>query len=86
MFVCDIKLLMIVVIVIILVLNVLKVVVLLVNNVCFLIFEYKIIKDLDKEILFIFVNIVVYSVNLLIYFCKYIIVKWIWMVCFFCLK
>lgn len=82
MFVCDIKLLMIVVIVIILVLNVLKFVVLLVNNVCFLIFEYKIIKDLDKEILFIFVNIVVYSVNLLIYFLKFSLERRKRVVCF----
>lgn len=73
---------MIVVIVIILVLNVLKFVVLLVNNVCFLIFEYKIIKDLDKEILFIFVNIVVYSVNLLIYFLKFSLERRKRVVCF----
>lgn len=73
---------MIVVIVIILVLNVLKFVLLLVNNVCFLIFEYKIIKDLDKEILFIFVNIVVYSVNLLIYFLKFSLERRKRVVCF----
>lgn len=67
----DTKLPMTVVTVIILALNALKVAASLANNVRFLIFEYKITKDSDKETSFILVNIVVHSVNPLIYFLKF---------------
>lgn len=60
-----------VVTVIILALNALKLASSLANNVRFLIFEYKITKDSDKETSFILVNIVVHSVNPLIYFLKF---------------
>lgn len=67
----DTKLPMTVVTVIILALNALKLASSLANNVRFLIFEYKITKDSDKETSFILVNIVVHSVNPLIYFLKF---------------
>lgn len=67
----DTKLPMTVVTVIILALNALKLAASLANNVRFLIFEYKITKDSDKETSFILVNIVVHSVNPLIYFLKF---------------
>lgn len=67
----DTKLPMTVVTVIILALNALKLAASLANNVRFLIFEYKITKDSDKETSFILVNIVVHSVNPLVYFLKF---------------
>lgn len=67
----DTKLPMTVVTVIILALNALKLAASLANNVRFLIFEYKITKDSDKETSFILVNFVVHSVNPLIYFLKF---------------
>lgn len=67
----DTKLPMTVVTVIILALNALELASSLANNVRFLIFEYKITKDSDKETSFILVNIVVHSVNPLIYFLKF---------------
>lgn len=82
----DTKLPMTIVTIIILALNTLKFASSLVNNIRFFLPEYRDIMLNSIETYFIIVNIVVHSVNPLIYFCKYTTAKRIWKACFFCSK